>query len=257
MSLKTRASERLKDSAKAFLLRRGLHVQSLRGSKTLEGLTSLIVARYGVEVVLDVGANRGQYAKRLRTSGYRGRIVSFEPVPATYEVLKAAAENDPLWDVHRLALGSSTGSAAINIATDSTVSSFLEPNDEYVDRYAPGGTIGTDEVQVMRLDGVLDDILGGSGPILLKCDTQGFDLEVLRGATGILDRVVAIQAELSVRPIYHGMIGYLDALREIAALGFTPAGFFPVDADDELRAVEVDGLFVRTGDSASGSRLSS
>ena len=44
-----------------------------------------------------MGANRGQYARRLRRTGFKGHIASFEPVPAVFEELRATAAEDPRW----------------------------------------------------------------------------------------------------------------------------------------------------------------
>lgn len=235
----------MKSLAKRLLIRNGLYVQRYPGVRTLEGLTLLIVDHYNVDLILDVGANVGQYGRRLREGGYRGRIASVEPLTDAFEQLRVAAAGDPLWTVHQRGLGATSGEMPLNVATDTSVSSFLTPNPAYIARYQPGDIVRREPVEVSRLDEVFQEVAGDARRVLLKCDTQGYDLEVIRGAAGVLDRIVAIQSELSVRPIYHGMVRYLDALREIETLGFTPSGLFPVDVDSQLRAVELDGLFVR------------
>ena len=58
-----------------------------------------------IDLVIDVGANEGQFARGLRRF-YRGEIMSFEPVSSVFEKLAATASADPLWQVHKLALGS-------------------------------------------------------------------------------------------------------------------------------------------------------
>ena len=82
----------------------------------------------GIDLILDVGANTGQFATRLRQAGYRGRIESFEPVPETVAVLRKAARDDPRWRVHELALGEEDGTAVINV-TPGTLSSLLAPSE--------------------------------------------------------------------------------------------------------------------------------
>ena len=68
----------------------------------------------GVDLVLDVGANRGQYATGLRMSGYQGRIVSFEPIPAAYEDLFCAHGPDDQWAGRQATVGAAAGSAELN-----------------------------------------------------------------------------------------------------------------------------------------------
>src|SRR6266550_1126285 len=85
-----------------------------------------ILRMYGVNLVLDVGANVGQYALALRRVGrYRGRILSFEPVAAAYEAVLRAAANDSEWECSRLALFDHDGVAEITVASSSDFSSFL------------------------------------------------------------------------------------------------------------------------------------
>ncbi len=69
-----------------------------------------------VDVVLDVGANSGQYAKALRRVGFKRHIVSFEPLSGTFSLLESKASKDPLWDCRQYALGDVDGTISINIA---------------------------------------------------------------------------------------------------------------------------------------------
>ena len=147
-----------------------------------------------IDCVIDVGANKGQHAQKLRRIGYKGRIVSFEPMPADFEVLRRVAASDPLWEVHDVALGRRSETKAFNVITDrsggTSYSSFLSPtvNDEIRD-------METINVAVRRLDDVLANETGRLFP---KVDTQGFDVEVLRGAGGILNRLLVLQSETPV-----------------------------------------------------------
>ena len=85
---------------------------------------------FAIDVILDVGADSGQFAQDLRVDGCRGQIVSFEPLSQAHAVLAAVAASDPLWDVtERCAVGASDRSAEINIADNScavTLDAFIE-----------------------------------------------------------------------------------------------------------------------------------
>jgi FkbM family methyltransferase len=78
-----------------------------------------LMAAYGIDLVVDVGASVGQYASDLRAAGYGGRIVSFEPLQGPYGVLAAGAARDGCWEAHRLALGDEAGDARMNVSEDS------------------------------------------------------------------------------------------------------------------------------------------
>lgn len=210
-------------------------------------LLRAVIERAGVNCVLDVGAHRGGYGALLRQTGYAGEIVSFEPVGASFAALQARL--DGAWRAHHLALGREAGSAEINVAHEANFTSFLEPNAFSVDRFGGSAVARTETVKVQRLDAVFGEVtahVAGAPRVLLKTDTQGWDLEVIEGAMGVLDRVVALQCELSVRPIYEGSTSWLDVLARLGELGFRPAQLTSVGRDDALGLLELDCLLVRT-----------
>ncbi len=69
-------------------------------------------------------------------------------------------------------------------------------------------------------------------------------MNVIRGATRCLDRIAALQIELSIRQVYKGAPSYLDALGELGALGFQITGMFPVQRDPQLRVVNFDCVMI-------------
>ncbi len=83
---------------------------------------------FKIDCVLDVGANAGQFARHVRSTGYKARIESFEPLPAVFESLEASALSDPDWTAHGYALGSKNESRIFNISAHSLSSSFLPLN---------------------------------------------------------------------------------------------------------------------------------
>jgi FkbM family methyltransferase len=207
-----------------------------------------IFDRTRIDTVLDVGAHYGEYGGLLRTVGFSGTIVSFEPVSASFRVLEQRAAADGNWRAHQLALGSTNGRADINVASDSDLSSVLSTT-AYARALFPeaASVTGRETVDVRRLDAILDRCLDGAGErsLFLKADTQGLDLEVIAGATGCLDRIRGLQVEMSVQPIYDGMPSHVEALSALRDYGFAPTGMFPVQRDEKLRIVEFDCVLVR------------
>ncbi|MCA9562617.1 MAG: FkbM family methyltransferase [Myxococcales bacterium] len=201
---------------------------------------------FEVDTTLDVGANLGQFAGQLRELGYSRRIVSFEPAPNAYEEASRQAAEDPDWDVVNLALGATDGTLELSVFPQSSLNTLLEINEFGAERYSHA--TGTVSVQVATLDDLMREQrfgLDSARSIFLKMDTQGFDLEVLKGAKKTLEKVTIIQTEASVVPIYKGMPTYIESMQVLDSLGFAPAAFWPVSRAQGLELVEFDLISVR------------
>lgn len=203
-----------------------------------------LFALLDVNVVLDVGARVGEYGTWLRQNGYRGRIVSFEPVAASLDLLTRTAAGDPLWDVNGYALGAENAETEINVASMSHFSSLLPTADYGATEFGPAVALDhTEGVSVRRLDDVWDELPDGC--VYLKMDTQGFDLRVLEGSGERLASVVALQTEAAVQVIYEGAPTHIETVAALHTLGFVPSGMFPVTFDEHMRLVEYDLVAVR------------
>ena len=98
-----------------------------------------------------------------------------------------------------------------------------------------------------RLDAVFADFARPDDRVLLKSDTQGYDRQVLDGAAGVLNRIHAIQLELSIVPVYVGEPSYRAMLDPLAGLGFAPALFIPGSFNRRTaRLLAMDGVFVQS-----------
>ena len=205
--------------------------------------------RLKIGCVLDVGANRGQFRDFLRDSvGYTGRIVSFEPIADLATLLRErAAAKDPEWEVRPCALGAAEEQRDLHVMRGRSYSSFFQPAEVAVKpRIAAKNVVErVERVMVRRLDDVVADGLPlGPGGIWLKVDTQGWDLEVLRGAARTLRAISGLQIELSVISIYQGMPDYLTVLGELRRLGFEIGALTPVNRDVLGRVIEFDCALV-------------
>lgn len=209
--------------------------------------------RFGIDVVIDGGANVGQYAKKLRAEGYTGHIISFEPVPSYFDKLKNEAANDDKWTVHQMALGAEDGSVPMHVQR--VYSSLLEST-EFGRSYSKSmNEFSGDEpieVPVRRLDGVWDNILdplykrGITNPrTYLKLDTQGFDLEAFAGLGERSRDVVAMQSEVNLIPIYENMPRMPEAIATYEADGFEISGLYPVIRNRDGRVIEYDCVMIR------------
>jgi FkbM family methyltransferase len=243
-----------KHVARNLARRAGVEFVPARAKSNLLALhLSELFDRYRINCVIDVGARVGQYGTWLRRNGFRGRIVSFEPIESNVTQLRAEADGDRAWSLHRLALGADPGEAEINVTNESQFSSFLSPNDLSAKLFAHDVAVARREtVPIARLDDLFDQIVSGieEPRVYLKLDTQGYDLEVLKGATQSLPRIVAMQSEVSFLPIYEGMPGFAEAIAHLRECGFDVSGLFPVTLDEHLRAVEFDCVAVRASPAA-------
>ncbi|NNG04922.1 MAG: FkbM family methyltransferase [Inquilinus sp.] len=215
-------------------------------SKESRNLATLL-AHHRIDLVFDVGANIGQYARRLRRAGYAGRIVSFEPQAAAHAALAGAAAGDPGWDVApRVAVGDSDRPVTLNISAESDMSSALPFTAEMAELLDSAAYSGTETVPQARLDALFDDHARPGDRVLLKSDTQGYDRQVLDGAAGVFDSVAAIQLELSIVPVYVGEPSWREMIDHLETLGFHPALFIPGYFNRRTaRLIAMDGVFVR------------
>lgn len=198
----------------------------------------------GIDCVFDVGANEGQYGRFLREQvGYKGLIVSFEPIPACVSSLKQCAADDERWLIEEVALGLAPGLARFNVMAGTQFSSFLKPDNSHIQMFTRQNRLAQEiEVKVGTLEDYIPRLLethSCSSPYL-KLDTQGYDLNVARGAGNAITRFRALQTEASVTPIYEGMPGFSDSFREFQKMGFELSGIFPNNPDHFPRMIEFD-----------------
>lgn len=199
-----------------------------------------------VNVVLDVGANKGQFARTLRRNGYQGRIVSFEPLPNFVEELRALSADDPEWLVVDAALGDESGTAEINVV-DGAMSSML-PSSQFGQEWSAKLRETTPQtIRIERLQDVFAEAVAGvpDPRVYLKLDTQGYDLEAFRGAGDVVHTLMGMQSEVSMVPIYEGMPRFAEQLAIYEGAGFETTGLFQVSRDKStLRVIEFDLVMI-------------
>ena len=200
-----------------------------------------------IDLVFDVGANFGQYATSLRECGYRGRIVSFEPLTSAFSRLEANAKADPLWEVVNIGLGDRDERATINIAGNSQSSSLLEMLPAHLKSAPVSAYVGKEEITVSRLDSVFSKYHRRGDRTFLKLDAQGYERKILEGASRSLTDIQGIQLEMSIEPLYSDEMPYLEMLGYLAGIGFTLASIEPGFGDPESgRMLQMDGIFFRS-----------
>lgn len=205
-----------------------------------------LVRSFDPDLVIDVGANEGQFGRELRAAGYDGRIVSFEPHPDAFRRLGGPVASDPMWDARNEALGAEEGVLNLHVADKDATSSLLSPASALADYAASVRFTGTVPVPVRRLDAVFDDVRRGAGRVALKVDTQGYERAVIEGAGFALDEVGAVFLELSFVPLYEGEPPAEEVIGHLRTRGFVPAYLSPAFTEAGTRRwIQADVLFLR------------
>lgn len=218
----------------------------LRAWRRPDELVRSLLARR-IDVVLDVGANAGQFARGIRAMGYRGRIVSFEPLSAAFRKLSANRNTIGNWRAVQMALGDEDCTRSIHVAGNSQSSSFLDMLPRHVTAAPKSAYVGSEEVAVRRLDGVVDEHCGAHERCFLKIDVQGFEEAVLRGAARTLERCDGLYLELSFVPLYDGAPTFTQVIERLAARGYALTGLrYPFNDPASGELLQVDGTFFRT-----------
>jgi len=232
---------------RSLLRRTGFDLRRYHPSSSQHCAMHLLLHSLHIDLVFDVGANTGQTGEELLGSGFRGRVVSFEPLAAAHAELTRKAALHPRWTAHpRAAVGAAPGEVTIHVAANSVSSSVLPMLQSHVDAAAGSQTVGTEVAAVIRLDDVAAGYLQGATAAMLKVDTQGFEWDVLDGAEQTLCKVAAVQLELSLVPLYGAQRLWRDYVDRMERLGFQFYFAYPAFTDDRTgQTLQWDGMFVR------------
>ena len=197
-----------------------------------------------VDMVVDAGANVGQFGRELRKIGFAGRIMSFEPVSASFQALNAASGPDPQWTAINLGLSDAEGTADINVSAKSAFSSLHRTTRSATQFDTESAAVRSETIHLKRLD-QLDEVDGKR--LFIKVDTQGHERAVIEGATGLLDRTQGIQLELPISALYENTWTLSEAFGFMREKGFVPTFFAPVNyhTTDPVAIVEIDCIFRR------------
>lgn len=202
-----------------------------------------------IDLLIDVGANVGQYAELARSLGYRGRLISFEPQQAAWDVLNHRSRKDGVWDARRTALGSRSGEGTLRISANSVSSSLLDVLDQHVSAAPASVTVRREDVPLSTLD--VELAAESADSLWLKLDVQGAELDVLHGGRRTLERVRVIQSEISLGPLYSGQTDYLVLCEFLRSLSFGLWHVQPGFQDEGTgRLLQFDALFVHNDLSA-------
>ena len=198
-------------------------------------------------VVFDVGANTGQFAREIRSGlGFKGKIVSFEPLPHAFRQLGELAQSDSNWEIVNCALGASKGNAEIHVSNNSVSSSLLEILPKHTQSAPESAIKKTETIRLEVFDNIFNQYCKATDRVFMKIDTQGYELEVLKGANKCIEHIDAIQVELNLCQLYQDAPLVEDVISHIRKSGFEPYWFSPGFRDPVTSQLfQMDGFFVK------------
>jgi FkbM family methyltransferase len=201
----------------------------------------------GIRTVLDVGAHKGEFSSAIRALLPRARIYAFEPLPDCCAALSGKMSNGGRFQAFPVAIGKTHEQITLWRSRYAKSSSVLPMAALHKD-FFPWSAENTPLSVEQR---ALDEYLGQlqlDDKVLLKIDVQGYEAQVLRGATETLKRVTCILLEVSFGPLYEGQGTFAEIHGLLQAAGFSYSGNLeqlcsPVDGS----ILQADALFCRNG----------
>ena len=225
-------------------------IKIINSNDNLEKHLQNVLNSREIDCIFDVGANTGQYALFLRKLGYKGYIISFEPVSSVFHKLEKNSQYDEKWHCYNFALGDKNEVKLLNVYSSTVFSSFLNANDYSKTIWQSLEDVKTEPVKIYRLEDVWKELTSklSCNNFMLKLDTQGFDKNVFSGATNCLKNISVLQSELSLIEVYEAMPDTYEVLKDFNKYGFFISGMYPINRDKSLAVIEYDCVMIKKND---------
>ena len=240
---------------KAVKLARILRVKSWRRALLTQRVAaavehvSVLRGMPDVRTVVDVGANRGQFALVARHCFDQSQIISIEPLAQPAAIWRAVFADDARASLVDAALGPAEGDAVIHVSGRDDSSSLLPITAAQNSLFPGTAQVDTGTVRVTRLASLLQAEAIRT-PALLKIDVQGFELQALAGCEDLLDRFDWVYVECSFIELYSGQAFADEVIAWLRERGFVVRGVHNMTYDASGRAVQADFLFAHGGGTA-------
>jgi FkbM family methyltransferase len=173
-----------------------------------------VINFHDIDVVLDVGASWGGYAKTLRRFGFKNKIISFEPTSDSHSKLLMNSLNDDDWQVHKKIIVSNQKlkKLSINVSKDFDNSSLLNSTKLHIENHQNAKYSHKEEIECDTLDNLIDFYSIDDKNLMLKIDVQGSEMNVLKSGINNLKKFKLVQVELSLQTLYEGQILYKEII---------------------------------------------
>jgi len=213
---------------------------------SFDALLLRVIEDQKINLVWDIGANEGQFVQMLREAGFKGKIISCEPLSQAFADLEKAAAQDPLWTTLKVAVGDVRGTAKLQIAGNSVSSSLRPMKDRHVEAAPKSRIVGSEDCEVWPLQDLWELHCSSEDRALLKIDTQGYESQVLTGAEKIFPKLFGILLEMSFVELYEGQTTFIAQYEYLLRHGYYPVAIQPVFLNRKtLELLQSDFLFKR------------
>lgn len=203
------------------------------------------MAALAPDLVLDVGANRGQFSLLIRALHPTCRILAFEPLQTESAVYSRVFASDPLTVLVKAAVGVEPGTAEIHRSASADCSSLLPISKRQTEIFPGTEEISTETIDVTTLNDSAGGELERDGNALLKIDVQGFERTVLESAAPLLAQIRWVYVEASFVELYEGQALADEILAYLQNHGFALKGIYNPAVDTHGLTVQADFLFER------------
>ena len=202
-----------------------------------------------LDAVIDVGAAHGEYTRGLRSGGYTGKVICAEPLPDVHEILtRRTKELADVVILPRTAVGAEEGSAEINVAGNRVSSSILPMLDTHRNAAPQSAYVDVVATPVTTLDRIFAEHVPEAERVFVKIDTQGYEGQVLAGLRAERPRLIGLQIELSLTPLYEGQVLWRELIKGLCDEGFEIWDVIPGFRSPETgRLLQIDAVLFREG----------
>ncbi len=212
-----------------------------------EDIKYLWLASFDIKTILDIGANEGQFASKISKALPKAKLLSFEPLKDTFNILSAYMMKNSNMKTYNVALGDKNENAKIFKNEYTPSSSLLELGEKHLESFPDYEKVSFEEITVRRLDDFLnDEKIVLDMEVLLKMDVQGFEDKVIKGAEQTLKSVKVILVEVSFWELYKSQALFEDIFFLLKGFGFKYRGNFDVFYNKETgQPMFSDAIFIR------------
>lgn len=205
------------------------------------------IVHNGIDMIFDIGANTGQFGELIYRLGYKGKMVSFEPLSSAYNILASTSKSYEGWKLaEKCAIGDEDGEIEMHISENSISSSAMDMIDTHENAAPKSKYIGVEKAKVYRLDTVFDKYAEGCKNVLVKIDTQGYEEKIFNGGVKSMEKMKGLYLEMSLVKLYEGQILFKELYERTISNGFGMYGIQPAFVNKETgRVLQVDATFFR------------
>tara|TARA_B100001093_G_C26717674_1_gene966372 strand:- start:429 stop:1166 length:738 start_codon:yes stop_codon:yes gene_type:complete len=203
---------------------------------------SKIIKSLEIETFIDIGANKGQFAMMANKIHPNSNIICFEPQKKPFETLQKLFKNFENIKMFQLACGSKNEIAEINVSNENDSSSILDITNNQKTLYPSTFYVKKEKIEIVKVEEIIN-LTEVKKPIFLKIDTQGYELEILKGIDLSLIKYVYVECSYielyKDQPLFHQINKYLKNM------GFNLKDELNTSINSFGEKIQSDFLFVK------------